>query len=46
MYDEDMKVLVGETWERIILDSSDLSVGVVIEGLGVQEAAHVDPIKI
>ena len=46
MYDEDLKVMVGETWERIILDQSDLNINVVIEGLNVQEAAHVCPVKI
>ena len=46
MYDEDLKVMVGETWERLILDQSDLNIRVVIEGLNVQEAAHVCPVKI
>ena len=45
MYDEDRNVLVSETFERIILGDTDLSCRTVIEGLGVQEAAHVCPVK-
>mmetsp|Transcript_34 Transcript_34/g.73 ORF Transcript_34/g.73 Transcript_34/m.73 type:complete len:85 (+) Transcript_34:1378-1632(+) len=46
MYDEDRKVIASEVYERLVIDDAEIGAEKILEGLSVQDATHVNPVRL
>ena len=44
MYEEDTKLLISQAFERLVIGEDSLNLQLLLAGLGVGKATHVDPL--